>query len=246
MLPCHALTELPTHILIVEDEADIRRFVRLTLETEGHTVHEAATLQRGLIEAGTRRPDLVVLDLGLPDGDGVDLIRDLRTWSAMPIIVLSARSAEASKIAALDAGADDYLVKPFGSGELMARVRAQLRRSQRASSPEAIPVIQFGAITVDLARRTVERRTQSNGEGDGSEALHLTPIEYKLLTYLASQPDRVITHAQLLKAVWGPGHAEDTHYVRVHMANLRKKVEDNASMPRHLRTEAGIGYRFVP
>ena len=240
------MTDLPTHILIVEDEADIRRFVRLTLETEGHTVHEAATLQRGLIEAGTRRPDLVVLDLGLPDGDGVDLIRDLRTWSAMPIIVLSARSAEASKIAALDAGADDYLVKPFGSGELMARVRAQLRRSQRASSPEAIPVIQFGAITVDLARRTVERRTQSNGEGDGSEALHLTPIEYKLLTYLASQPDRVITHAQLLKAVWGPGHAEDTHYVRVHMANLRKKVELNASMPQHLRTEAGIGYRFVP
>ncbi|AYM96245.1 response regulator [Acidovorax sp. 1608163] len=240
------MTDLPTHILIVEDEADIRRFVRLTLETEGHTVHEAATLQRGLIEAGTRRPDLVVLDLGLPDGDGVDLIRDLRTWSAMPIIVLSARSAEASKIAALDAGADDYLVKPFGSGELMARVRAQLRRSQRTSGAEATPVIQFGPITVDLARRTVERRTQSNGEGDGSEALHLTPIEYKLLTYLASQPDRVITHAQLLKAVWGPGHAEDTHYVRVHMANLRKKVEDNASMPRHLRTEAGIGYRFVP
>ena len=240
------MTDLPTHILIVEDEADIRRFVRLTLETEGHTVHEAATLQRGLIEAGTRRPDLVVLDLGLPDGDGVDLIRDLRTWSAMPIIVLSARSAEASKIAALDAGADDYLVKPFGSGELMARVRAQLRRSQRTSGAEATPVIQFGPITVDLARRTVERRTQSNGEGDGSEALHLTPIEYKLLTYLASQPDRVITHAQLLKAVWGPGHAEDTHYVRVHMANLRKKVEENASMPRHLRTEAGIGYRFVP
>ncbi len=240
------MTDLPTHILIVEDEADIRRFVRLTLESEGHTVHEAASLQRGLIEAGTRRPDLVVLDLGLPDGDGVDLIRDLRTWSAMPIIVLSARSAEASKIAALDAGADDYLVKPFGSGELMARVRAQLRRSQRTSGAEATPVIQFGPITVDLARRTVERRTQSNGEGDGSEALHLTPIEYKLLTYLASQPDRVITHAQLLKAVWGPGHAEDTHYVRVHMANLRKKVEDNASMPRHLRTEAGIGYRFVP
>lgn len=240
------MTDLHTHILIVEDEADIRRFVRLTLESEGHTVHEAATLQRGLIEAGTRRPDLVVLDLGLPDGDGVDLIRDLRTWSAMPIIVLSARSAEASKIAALDAGADDYLVKPFGSGELMARVRAQLRRSQRTSGAEATPVIQFGAITVDLARRTVERRTQSNGEGDGSEALHLTPIEYKLLTHLASQPDRVITHAQLLKAVWGPGHAEDTHYVRVHMANLRKKVEDNASMPRHLRTEAGIGYRFVP
>ena len=236
------MTDLPTHILIVEDEADIRRFVRLTLESEGHTVHEAATLQRGLIEAGTRRPDLVVLDLGLPDGDGVDLIRDLRTWSAMPIIVLSARSAEASKIAALDAGADDYLVKPFESGELMARVRAQLRRSQRAPGAEASPVIQFGPISIDLARRTVERRTSE----DGSETLHLTPIEYKLLTYLASQPDRVITHAQLLKAVRGPGHAEDTHYVRVHMANLRKKVEDNASMPRHLRTEAGVGYRFVP
>jgi len=235
------MTDLPTHILIVEDEADIRRFVRLTLESEGHTVHEAATLQRGLIEAGTRRPDLVVLDLGLPDGDGVDLIRDLRTWSAMPIIVLSARSAEASKIAALDAGADDYLVKPFGSGELMARVRAQLRRSQRAGVASAQPVIEFGNITVDLSRRTVERRS-----GQGSEVLHLTPIEYKLLTHLASQPDRVITHAQLLKAVWGPGHTEDTHYVRVHMANLRKKVEDNASMPRHLRTEAGVGYRFVP
>ena len=235
------MTDLPTHILIVEDEADIRRFVRLTLETEGHTVHEATTLQRGLIEAGTRRPDLVVLDLGLPDGDGVDLIRDLRTWSAMPIIVLSARSAEASKIAALDAGADDYLVKPFGSGELMARVRAQLRRSQRAGVASAQPVIEFGNITVDLSRRTVERRS-----GQGSEILHLTPIEYKLLTHLASQPDRVITHAELLKAVWGPGHTEDTHYVRVHMANLRKKVEDNASMPRHLRTEAGIGYRFVP
>ena len=234
------MTDLPTHILIVEDEADIRRFVRLTLESEGHTVHEAATLQRGLIEAGTRRPDLVVLDLGLPDGDGVDLIRDLRTWSAMPIIVLSARSAEASKIAALDAGADDYLVKPFGSGELMARVRAQLRRSQRAGVASAQPVIEFGNITVDLSRRTVERRS-----GQGSEILHLTPIEYKLLTHLASQPDRVITHAQLLKAVWGPGHTEDTHYVRVHMANLRKKVEDNASMPRHLLTEAGVGYRFV-
>ena len=235
------MTDLPTHILIVEDEADIRRFVRLTLETEGHTVHEATTLQRGLIEAGTRRPDLVVLDLGLPDGDGVDLIRDLRTWSGMPIIVLSARSAEASKIAALDAGADDYLVKPFGSGELMARVRAQLRRSQRAGVASAQPVIEFGNITVDLSRRTVERRS-----GQGSEVLHLTPIEYKLLTHLASQPDRGITHAQLLKAVWGPGHTEDTHYVRVHMANLRKKVEDKASMPRHLRTEAGIGYRFVP
>ena len=222
-------------ILIVEDEAHIRRFVRLALEAEGHTVHEAENYQRGLIEAGTRRPDLVVLDLGLPDGDGVDLIRELRQWSAMPVIVLSARSTEASKIAALDAGADDYLVKPFGAGELGARVRAQLRRHQQ-QTPGGAPQIAFGDIRIDLVRRVVER---------AGEALHLTPIEYKLLTHLASQPDRVITHAQLLKAVWGPGHLEDSHYVRVHMANLRKKIETQPSMPRHLITETGIGYRFV-
>lgn len=223
------------HVLIVEDEAEIRRFVRLTLSAQGYVVHEADTLQRGLIEAGTRRPDLVVLDLGLPDGDGKELIHDLRQWSAMPVIVLSARSAEADKIAALDAGADDYLVKPFGAGELMARVRAQLRRcAQQAAG--GTPQIVFGDICVDLVRRSVERH---------GESLHLTPIEYKLLTHLISQPDRVITHQQLLKAIWGPGHAEDTHYVRVHMANLRKKVEKNPSMPRHLITEAGIGYRLV-
>lgn len=224
-----------SQILIVEDEAHIRRFVRLALEAEGHTVHEAENYQRGLIEAGTRRPDLVVLDLGLPDGDGVDLIRELRQWSAMPVIVLSARSAEASKIAALDAGADDYLVKPFGAGELGARVRAQLRRHQQ-QTPGGAPQIAFGDIRIDLVRRVVER---------AGEALHLTPIEYKLLTHLTAQPDRVITHAQLLKAVWGPGHLEDSHYVRVHMANLRKKIEAQPSMPRHLITETGIGYRFV-
>lgn len=225
-----------THpILIVEDEADIRRFVRLTLSAEGHTVYEADSVRRGLIEAGTRRPDLVVLDLGLPDGDGVDLIRDLRKWSSVPVIVLSARSQESDKIAALDAGADDYLVKPFGAGELMARVRAQLRRHHQ-QTPAGEPVIRFGDTRIDLVRRTVER---------AGEALHLTPIEYKLLTHLASLPDRVVTHQQLLKAVWGPGHAQDTHYVRVHMANLRKKVEVNPSMPRHLLTESGIGYRFV-
>ena len=223
-----------SQILIVEDEAQIRRFVRLTLEAEGHTVHEADTYQRGLIEAGTRRPDLLVLDLGLPDGDGVELIRELRQWSAMPVIVLSARSAETSKVAALDAGADDYLLKPFGSGELSARVRAQLRRHQQ-QTPAGEPLIAFGDIRIDLVRRVVER---------AGEELHLTPIEYKLLTHLASQPDHVITHAQLLKAVWGPGHLEDMHYVRVHMANLRKKVEDQPSMPRHLITETGVGYRF--
>ncbi len=223
------------HILIVEDEAEIRRFVRLTLQSDGHTVHEADSLQRGLIEAGTRRPDLVVLDLGLPDGDGVTLIRDMRQWSAAPVIVLSARSSEADKIVALDAGADDYLVKPFGAGELLARVRAQLRRHQQQTGG-GDPQICFGDFCLDLARRTVERC---------GEPLHLTPIEYKLLTQLASQPDRVVTHQQLLKAVWGPGHAEDSHYVRVHMANLRKKIEARPSQPRHLITESGIGYRFV-
>ena len=226
--------ELRTRILVVEDEPDIRRFVRMTLESQGHEVHEAATLQRGLIEAGSRRPDLAIVDLGLPDGDGVDLIRDLRTWSTAAVIVLSARSGEADKVAALDAGADDYLVKPFGAAELLARVRAQLRR-QTLTSASADPVLRFGQVSVDLARRVVER---------GGAPVHLTPIEYRLLTHLAAQPDRVITHQQLLKAVWGPGHAEDTHYVRVHMANLRKKVEVDPSMPRYLLTEAGIGYRF--
>jgi two-component system KDP operon response regulator KdpE len=230
------MTTHAPQILVVEDEADIRRFVRLTLQAEGHEVHEATTLQRGLIEAGTRRPDLVVLDLGLPDGDGVDLIRDLRQWSAVPVIVLSARSAEASKIEALDAGADDYLVKPFGSGELMARVRAQLRR-HLAQTPAGESIIRFGEVAIDLARHQVQR---------AGEPLRLTPIEYKLLTHLASQPERVITHAQLLQAVWGPGHREDTHYVRVHMANLRKKIEQNPAMPKHLLTETGVGYRFVP
>ncbi|MCW5665318.1 MAG: two-component system response regulator KdpE [Piscinibacter sp.] len=222
-------------VLVVEDEADIRRFVRLALEAEGHEVFEADGLKRGLIEAGTRRPDLLVLDLGLPDGDGIDLVRDLRGWSAAPLIVLSARSGEADKIDALDAGADDYLVKPFGAGELLARVRAQLRRHAQ-QSPAGETVLRFGDVTIDLVRRSVER---------AGERLHLTPIEYQLLTHLATQPDRVITHQQLLKAVWGPGHAGDTHYVRVHMANLRKKIEAQPSMPRHLLTEAGIGYRFV-
>ena len=228
------MSEIRARVLIVEDEADIRRFVRMALESEGHEAFEADCVSRGLIEAGTRRPELVVLDLGLPDGDGVDFIRDLRSWSTCPVIVLSARSAEADKIAALDAGADDYLVKPFGAGELMARVRAQLRRNLQQAAGEAL--LSFGDIRIDLARRVVER--------DG-QPLHLTPIEYRLLTYLAAQPNRVVTHRQLLKVVWGPGHAEDTHYVRVHLANLRKKIEADASMPKHLITEAGIGYRFV-
>ncbi|MEI7431674.1 MAG: two-component system response regulator KdpE [Betaproteobacteria bacterium] len=229
------MSELRARVLIVEDEADIRRFVRMALESEGHEAFEADSIKRGLIEAGTRRPELVVLDLGLPDGDGVDFIRDLRGWSSMPVIVLSARSGEGDKIAALDAGADDYLVKPFGAGELMARVRAQLRRSSQQSTAGE-PLVHFGDICIDLTRRVVERNGQP---------VHLTPIEYRLLTYLTAQPNRVITHRQLLKVVWGPGHIEDSHYVRVHMANLRKKIEVDSSMPKHIVTEAGIGYRFV-
>ena len=229
------MSEIRARVLIVEDEADIRRFVRMALESEGHEAFEADCIKRGLIEAGTRRPELVVLDLGLPDGDGVDFIRDLRAWSTTPVIVLSARSGEADKIAALDAGADDYLVKPFGAGELMARVRAQLRRNLQSGAPGE-PLIRFGDVCIDMTRRIVERSGQP---------VHLTPIEYRLLTYLATQPNRVVTHRQLLKIVWGPGHTEDTHYVRVHMANLRKKIEVDASMPKHVITEAGIGYRFV-
>jgi two-component system KDP operon response regulator KdpE len=229
------MSENRIRVLIVEDEANIRRFVRMALEAEGHEAFEADTLKRGLIEAGTRRPELVILDLGLPDGDGVDFIRELRAWSAIPVIVLSARSAENDKIAALDAGADDYLVKPFGAGELMARVRAQIRRNALTDSGK--PVLSFGDIRIDLTRRVVERK---------GEPLHLTPIEYRLLTSLASQPNRVVTHRQLLQLVWGPGHAEDTHYVRVHMANLRRKIERDASMPRYIRTESGVGYRLTP
>ncbi len=222
-------------VLIVEDETNIRRFIRLALENEGYDVFEADSVRRGLIEAATRRPDLVVLDLGLPDGEGIEFISDVRTWSVVPIIVLSARSHENDKISSLDAGADDYLVKPFGAGELLARVRAQLRRQQNVSPGE--PDIRFGNVRIDPARRIVEK------EGT---PIHLTPTEYRILLYLTSQPDRVITHQQLLKAIWGPGHTEDMHYLRVHMANLRKKIELNASMPKHLITEAGVGYRFVP
>jgi len=230
------MSEPTPKVLVVEDEAEIRRFVRLALEREGFEVYEADGVKRGLIEAGTRRPDLVVLDLGLPDGDGVDLIRDLRTWSEAPVVVLSARTTEQDKIGALDAGADDYLVKPFGTGELLARVRAHLRR-RAGSVADGGTLVEFGDVRIDLARRTTERAGQ---------ALHLTPNEYRLLTHLAAHPHCVLTHRQLLKAVWGPNHVDDTHYLRVYMGHLRRKIEADPSQPRHLVTETGIGYRFVP
>ncbi len=203
----------------------------------GSTLREAKPRRpvfRGLIDAGTRRPDLVVLDLGLPYGDGVDFIREFRSWSTAPVLVLSARAGETDKIRALDAGADDYLVKPFGSGELLARTRAHLRRRLRhASSEEA--QFSFGDIRIDRARRRVLR---------GGTPLHLTPIEYRLLLLLTASPDRVLTHRFLLQELWGPNHAGDAHYVRVHMGNLRKKIEADASRPRWLLTESGVGYRF--
>ena len=224
-------------VLVVEDEPEIRRFVGLSLRREGFEVFEADGVERGLIEAGTRRPELIVLDLGLPDGDGVDLIRELRGWSDMPVLVLSARTGEADKVEALDAGADDYLVKPFGAAELLARVRAHLRRRAAAGAPAGTSAIEFGDVRIDLGRRVVER---------AGENLHLTPIEYRLLTHLAGHPHCVLTHRQLLTAVWGPTHAEDTHYLRVYMGQLRKKIEHDPAQPRHLVTETGIGYRFVP
>lgn len=221
-------------VILVEDETQLRRFIHLALEDENCIVHDAETLRRGLIEAGTRHPDLIVLDLGLPDGDGVDFIRDFRAWSRVPIIVLSARSAETDKVRALDAGADDYLTKPFGAAELVARVKAQLRRS--AFSGNAEPVIEFGGIRIDMAKRIVTR--------DG-KPLHLTPIEYRLLAYLVSNPDCVLTHRQILKAVWGPSHSQDFHYVRVYMGHLRKKLEDEPTFPKHIVTESSVGYRFI-
>jgi two-component system KDP operon response regulator KdpE len=225
--------------VLIEDEPHIRRFVRSALEGEGWQVFEADTAKQGLTEAGTRKPDLLVLDLGLPDGDGLDVIRDVRGWSAVPIIVLSARSDEADKIAALDAGADDYLTKPFGVGELLARVRANRRRPRAATadgSTEADPVFRFGTVEVDRTARLVRR--------DGAE-VHLTPIEYRLLTVLIANTGRVLTQRQLLREVWGPAHTQQSHYLRIYMGHLRQKLEADPAQPQHLLTETAVGYRLV-
>lgn len=223
-------------VLVVEDDHEIRRFVRAALEAENYRVAEADTVRRGVIEAGTRKPDVAVLDLGLPDQDGIVFIREVRAFSSMPILVLSARIDEHDKVAALDAGADDYLTKPFGVGELTARLRAMLRRSVRTPESDAT-VVQFGDVSVDLPNRIVTR---------GGAAVHVTPVEFRLLSYLTKHPGKVLTHRQLLREVWGPSHVDDSHYLRIYMAHLRRKLESDAARPRHLLTEPGVGYRFVP
>ena len=230
------MTEPAPTALLIEDERQIRRFVRTAMETEGWQVVEAETMKQGLIDAGTRKPDLVVLDLGLPDGNGIDFIRDFRGWSSVPVIVLSARADETDKIEALDAGADDYLTKPFGVGELLARVRATLRRKV-ASAPGSGGVFRFGDVVVDQVNRVVTR--------DGVQ-IHLTPIEYRLLTLLITNAGKVLTHRHLLREVWGPSYVESSHYVRIYVGHLRQKLEVDAAQPRHFLTETGVGYRFQP
>ncbi|WAH53624.1 two-component system response regulator KdpE [Pseudescherichia vulneris] len=222
------------NILIVEDEQAIVRFVRAALEADGLRVYEAQTLQRGLLEAATRKPDAIILDLGLPDGDGLDFIRDLRQWSQTPIVVLSARAEEQDKIAALDAGADDYLSKPFGIGELQARLRVALRRHGSASQSD--PLVTFSDVRVDLAGRRIQR---------GEEEIHLTPIEFRLLAVLIGHQGKVLTQRQLLREVWGPNAVEHSHYLRIYMGHLRQKLENDPARPRHFITETGIGYRFM-
>ncbi|KAA0264518.1 two-component system response regulator KdpE [Hafnia alvei] len=228
------MNQTPINVLIVEDEKEIRRFVRSALESEGWRVFDADTLQRGLIEAGTRKPDLIILDLGLPDGDGLDFIRDLRQWSSIPVIVLSARSEESDKVLALDAGADDYLSKPFGVAELLARVRVSLRR--HAQQNQESPQIQFSDVEVDLINRRVSR---------AGEDLHLTPLEFRLLTELIANAGKVLTQRQLLCTVWGPNYVEHSHYLRIYMGHLRQKLEAEPARPKHLLTETGVGYRFM-
>ena len=223
-------------VLIIEDEKTIRRFVRAAVEEEGCHVIEAETVAGGLIEAGVQKPDLLILDLGLPDGNGIDLIRDLRGWSEVPVLILSARTQENDKIDALDAGADDYLTKPFSVGELRARVRALLRRRLR-NGEGVTPVVEFGNVAVDLSRRLVLR---------GGETVHLTPIEYRLLSTLLGHPGKVLTQRNLLREIWGPSYVESSHYLRVYVGHLRQKLENDPTQPQHFLTETGVGYRFQP
>ncbi|MBC7499347.1 MAG: two-component system response regulator KdpE [Herminiimonas sp.] len=229
------MTDVHPIALLVEDEAQIRRFVTMALADSGWQVHEASTLKHGLIEAATRSPDLIVLDLGLPDGDGQTFIQDFRQWSRVPIIVLSARTGEADKIAALDAGADDYLTKPFGVGELLARVRSAVRRSAGSSLAYEDPV-EFGDVRIDLKARVVSR----NGD-----VVHLTPTEHKLLMILVTNAGCVVTNRQLLNEVWGPSHADHGHYLRIFFGRLRQKLEIDPAQPKYLLTETAVGYRLI-
>jgi two-component system KDP operon response regulator KdpE len=220
-------------ILLVEDEPPMRRFLRASLASHGFRLVEASTAREGLSLAASHNPEIVLLDLGLPDGDGIELTKQLREWSHAPIIVISARGREDDKVLALDAGADDYLTKPFGVNELLARIRVALRHARGQASPA--PVLDLGGLRIDLARRLVTVDEQE---------VHLTPIEYRLLTLLAQHADKVLTHRFLLGEVWGPGHAERTHYLRVRMAELRRKLERDPARPAWLLTEPGVGYRL--
>lgn len=223
-----------TTVLIIEDEKGIRRLLRTALEGDSLRVFEAEDLARGLVEAATRKPDLVILDLGLPDGDGITFVQEFRQWSSVPVLVLSARDSEHDKIAALDAGADDYMTKPFGVGELQARLRVLLRRYPGNEKND--PVYEFGDIRVDIAGRQVSK---------AREEVHLTPIEFRLLTILIGHSGKVLTQRQLLNEVWGPNAVEHAHYLRIYMGHLRQKLETDPARPQHFITETGIGYRFV-
>ncbi|MBC3870704.1 two-component system response regulator KdpE [Undibacterium oligocarboniphilum] len=229
------MSDSKIHIVLIEDEKQIRRFLNASLEAEGMEVFESETGKQGMISAATRKPDLVIVDLGLPDMSGLDVIRDIRSWSEVPIIVLSARTQEQEKVAALDAGADDYLSKPFGAAELLARIRAHLRRRQPASA-QTESAFEFGDVSVNFSLRTVTK---------SGNAIHLSPIEYRLLSVLARHAGKVMTHQQLLKEVWGPNHSESSHYLRIYMANLRQKLEDQPAQPQYFLTETGVGYRLI-
>jgi two-component system KDP operon response regulator KdpE len=227
------MTQAMHQVLAVEDEPDIRKILRAMLEDDHYRFIEADTAERGEIEARSHKPDLLLVDLGLPDGNGVDLIRRIRAWSPVPIIVLSARTMEEQKIAALDAGADDYVTKPFSTAELLARVRAALRRNVRGA--EQTPVLRLGPVQIDLVRR--------ESRGPGGE-LHLTPLEYRVLESLARHSGLIVRQTQLVREVWGPERQGDTGSLRVCMKNLRAKVEPDPRRPRYLVTEAGLGYRL--
>jgi two-component system, OmpR family, KDP operon response regulator KdpE len=223
-------------IILIEDETSMRRLLKTILTAQGYLVVEAEAGRRGLIEAGTRKPDLVILDLGLPDMDGAQVIKQLREWSQIPIVVLSARDQEQQKVAALDAGADDYLTKPFGAAELLARVRVALRHAARIAGSAGESEFSVGPLKVDLLNRKV---------WVADREVHLTPIEYRLLSVLVKHAGKTLTHRQLLHAVWGSAHADSSHYLRIYMGQLRRKLEADPARPHFLLTEAGVGYRLA-